>query len=471
MSDPRYTRLVISNIPDTEPVLKSDIIIKITTFNTSPGLIKEFLIYQASSYALTEYSSFTGQKAYGYYSVSAPRNQFFESDTKPPTIEGFNALDALKYKNNRAYLFKFVKLRPPEGKTVTKQGTIDIYDIENNILKQVKVNYVFDSNMSSLPKIYYITLNQRADQAYLPISGKIYIKFIVNTDTDNIITYFGIIGLCNNDLPVQIPENQEYIYDPFNIDKKPTYISPNQYFGVDYGGIFPVLECDVISKVILPDQQYQTPKGKYRFEVLLNVDYNQIQCLKDDNMAFTPPYACGYIFSDTDPTSGCCFSEGTKILCYTQLENSLISILKEEYRLVQHLKIGELVKSYLHGYRKVSKLLKGSFVNNPNEDGVANCMYIMKKTKDNGLIEDLTLTRNHGVLVEKLSKDEEKKIDKNNLPVIDGLLSIITADSDKFEKVMDMNRYNYYHFSLDGDGDNDRRFGVWANGILMETMP
>jgi len=164
-----------------------------------------------------------------------------------------------------------------------------------------------------------------------------------------------------------------------------------------------------------------------------------------------------------------CFCEGTKILCYTQIENSLICILKEEYRLVQHLKIGDLVKSYLHGYRKVSKKLKGSFVNNPKDEGVANCMYRMKKTKDNGLIEDLTLTRNHGVLVEKLTKNEEEKLDKNNLPIIDGLLSIITADSDKFEKVLDTNVYKYYHFSLNGDGDNDRRFGVWANGLLVET--
>jgi hypothetical protein len=86
-------------------------------------------------------------------------------------------------------------------------------------------------------------------------------------------------------------------------------------------------------------------------------------------------------------------------------------------------------------------------------------MYRMKKTKDNGLIEDLTLTRNHGVFVEKLTKNEEEKLDKNNLPVIDGLLSIITADCDKFEKVLDTNVYKYYHFSLETNGDNDRRFG------------
>jgi hypothetical protein len=167
-----------------------------------------------------------------------------------------------------------------------------------------------------------------------------------------------------------------------------------------------------------------------------------------------------YVFS-TAPLS-CCFSEGTRIL-------GLTAQLKEEYRLVQDLLIGDFIKSYLHGYRKVSKILKGSFVNNPTEHGVANCMYRMSKTEDNGLIEDLTLTRNHGVLVEKLTEDEEKKVDKNNLPVIDGLLSIITSDSDKFEKVKDTNVYNYYHFSLDGDGDNDRRFGVYANGLLVET--
>jgi hypothetical protein len=152
-----------------------------------------------------------------------------------------------------------------------------------------------------------------------------------------------------------------------------------------------------------------------------------------------------------------CFCEDTKIL-------SLTSKLKEEYRLVQDLKIGDFVKSYKHGYRKVSKILKGSFVNNPTDEGVANCMYIyigtkMLKTDDNELIEDLKLTRNHGILVDKLSENEEMKVDKNNLTIIDNLISVITADCGKFEKVMNTNVYKYYHFALDGDGDNDRRFG------------
>ena len=172
-----------------------------------------------------------------------------------------------------------------------------------------------------------------------------------------------------------------------------------------------------------------------------------------------------YYFQKIDPN---CFSEGTKILCYKQLENSSICILREEYRLVQDLKVGDLVKSYKHGYRKISKILNGFIKNNPDGQDNGDCMYIMKKTPDNGLIEDLILTRNHAILVEKLTENEKKATENDEKIIIDDLLCLITGKSDKFEKVQNTNFYNYYHFSLDSDGDNDRRFGVWANGLLVE---
>jgi alpha-tubulin suppressor-like RCC1 family protein len=165
-----------------------------------------------------------------------------------------------------------------------------------------------------------------------------------------------------------------------------------------------------------------------------------------------------------------CFCEGTKILSLNCSQSQLSEQdLVEEYRLIQELKVGDFVKSYQHGYRKISKMLSGTFINNPTDDDVSNCMYRMIKTKDNGLIDDVIITRNHGVLVEKLSEREEKKVDINNLEMIDGLISIIAAKCDTFEKVEDIKRYKYWHFSLETDGDNDRRFGVWANGLLVET--
>ena len=183
-----------------------------------------------------------------------------------------------------------------------------------------------------------------------------------------------------------------------------------------------------------------------------------------------------------------CFSEGTRILSLNNSQSELSEqsigclnnsqkgldenfnmTFKEEYKLVQDLQVGDFVKSYRHGYRKISKMLSGTFVNNPTDIDVGNCMYKMIKTDDNGLIDDVTITRNHGVLVERLSETEEKKVDMNNLEVIDGLISIIAGKCDNFEKVKDIKRYKYYHFSLETDGDNDRRFGVWANGLLVET--
>ncbi len=53
------------------------------------------------------------------------------------------------------------------------------------------------------------------------------------------------------------------------------------------------------------------------------------------------------------PIRPCCFSENTKIL-------SLTSKLKEEYRLVQDLMIGDFVKSYLvpMKYMDIEKLVE-----------------------------------------------------------------------------------------------------------------
>jgi hypothetical protein len=314
--------------------------------------------------------------------------------------------------------------------------------------------------------IIYITIEAEESKQYDTIVGNIYIQFTV---TDTIISDFSIIGFCQNGT-LTAPQKQTYgLPNTGNSGFVPTYKSPNQNFEKNS---YPCLSViDTIPSGMFPNIPAETKYYMFLCFAAVPPDpkiLTNIFCY-GDTFKFLKGYRCKYTFSTGDPTSGCCFSEGTKILCYSQLENSLMFILKEEYRLVQHLKIGDLVKSYLHGYRKVSKLLKGSFVNNPKDEGVANCMYKMLRTKDNGLIENLTLTRNHGVLVEKLSKDEEKNIDKNNLPIIDGLLSIITADCDKFEKVLDTNVYKYYHFSLETDGDNDRRFGVWANGLLVET--
>jgi hypothetical protein len=330
-------------------------------------------------------------------------------------------------------------------KTSSTSPTSNITINTQGVYAEYEGVYTFTETLESLDKVVDFAFIENKPDGF---PDNIILGFKYEINSGAILNWYNMVNTC------------------INLDSKIKYKWP-------YMGIYTAKTKEFTAILFLPNDNNTIQLYAKTTEDVLN-DFNVI-VYKDVE------YDCSVNF-----ISNCCFSEGTKILSLTNFKNgiyeedlekslekslevSLTSQIKEEYILVQDLKIGDLVKTYLHGYRRISRVLKGNFKNNPKEKGVANCMYRMLKTKDNELIEDLTLTRNHGVLVEKLSENEEKNVDKKNLEVVDGLLSIITADSDKFEKVEDTNVYNYYHFSLDGDGDNDRRFGIYANGLLVET--
>ena len=158
-----------------------------------------------------------------------------------------------------------------------------------------------------------------------------------------------------------------------------------------------------------------------------------------------------------------CFNEDTKILCLNHM-------LEEEYIPIQHLKKGDLVKTYLHGYRKVDLTHKGILFNNPNER--RKCMYKMEKTDENRVLEDLIVTGGHSILVDSISESEKEKLYKLGLndyiDKIDDKYLVLASVSDHFIPLINNNIYNYYHFTLESD-DDKQRFGIWANGILTET--
>lgn len=156
-----------------------------------------------------------------------------------------------------------------------------------------------------------------------------------------------------------------------------------------------------------------------------------------------------------------CFNEGTKILC-------LNKNFEEVYIPIENLRKGDLVKSYIHGYRKIDLIGKNVLVNNP--EIFSGCMYKMEKTEENGLLEDLIVTGGHSILVDELG---EYKQENDNIfgetPKIDGKHLLLSCVSKDFVKLEDNNLYTYYHFILENNGNDEQRFGVWANGILTET--
>jgi hypothetical protein len=56
------------------------------------------------------------------------------------------------------------------------------------------------------------------------------------------------------------------------------------------------------------------------------------------------------------------------------------------------------------------------------------------------------------------------------IPKIDDKFLLLCSLSKDFIQLTDTNEYTYYHLCLENNGNNDERFGIWANGILTETI-
>ena len=159
--------------------------------------------------------------------------------------------------------------------------------------------------------------------------------------------------------------------------------------------------------------------------------------------------------------SAACFDESTEILCLN--EN-----FEEVYVPISQLNKWSIVKTFEHGYRKVELLYIGQLIN--NIDDFRNCMYVLQKTEN--MTKDLIVTGGHSILVDSMSEKENiKNLEYfgGNKYEIDGKQLLLAAASDNFNALDNTNIYNYYHFTLENDGDDDVRYGVWANGVLTET--
>ena len=167
-------------------------------------------------------------------------------------------------------------------------------------------------------------------------------------------------------------------------------------------------------------------------------------------------------FFNLDANNVACFHGSTEILCLTD-------DLKEEYVPIKNLSTDHKVKTYKEGYKKVKYIHSGMVVNNPSI--YSSCMYKMKKTKN--MTNDLIVTGGHSILVDKLSEEDkikQKKYWGEKEYLINDKYLLLSAASNKFKKIEDNKLYMYYHLTLENDSDVKRRFGIWANGILTETM-
>ena len=147
-------------------------------------------------------------------------------------------------------------------------------------------------------------------------------------------------------------------------------------------------------------------------------------------------------------------------LCYEG--NTLILVLENEeevYKKVSELKVGDLVKTYKQGYKKINLLR--SFSYKPLDKN--NELNLLYKHKENGFI----LTAGHSILVDKLTKQEKINNKKFSFSqTIEDKKLLLACSSDKFEKIDDNQEYHLYHFSLESD-EPKSHFGVYINDCIL----
>ena len=151
-------------------------------------------------------------------------------------------------------------------------------------------------------------------------------------------------------------------------------------------------------------------------------------------------------------------------LCYEK--NTLILVLENEvevYKKICELKVGDIVKTYKHGYKKI-KMIKSFDYNTSNITRLKRCMY---KMKDHNVI----VTGKHGILVDEITTEEIKNIKKCGIILrnIDDKQVLPACASDKFEKITDIFEFELWHFVLEND-DESRNYGIYiTDGILSES--
>ena len=91
-----------------------------------------------------------------------------------------------------------------------------------------------------------------------------------------------------------------------------------------------------------------------------------------------------------------CFNEGTKILCFRPIPE-----YREDYIPIENLRVGDLVKTFRHGYRRIAMIGKGIMKN--DVQNIWECMY---------KYGDLIMTGGHGILYDTLTHDEYQTLSR-----------------------------------------------------------
>ena len=158
-----------------------------------------------------------------------------------------------------------------------------------------------------------------------------------------------------------------------------------------------------------------------------------------------------------------CVDKDTDITC-------LVDGAEKEVK-VHNLKPGDMVKTYKDGYRKINRIGYMDSFNQSKSERLGGARFVLLKTDQNGLTEDLYVSARHLILVDSLTEEQEKneKETFGKIYKVNDKFLVQARHHPDFELIEEPRYHRYYQMTLDNDGDIHKRHGIYTNGYLTES--
>lgn len=157
-----------------------------------------------------------------------------------------------------------------------------------------------------------------------------------------------------------------------------------------------------------------------------------------------------------------CFLEGTSIMCHVNGVDTNVRI--------ELIVPGMLVKTSLHGYKKVKLIGQGTISNPATDERIEDRLYQLSPSNYHELTSDLFITGAHSILVNYLTTKEREKTIKQvgNLYITDKKYRLMAFIDNKAKPWKSEGIYPIWHVALEHE-DPRMNYGIYANGLLVES--
>lgn len=157
-----------------------------------------------------------------------------------------------------------------------------------------------------------------------------------------------------------------------------------------------------------------------------------------------------------------CFLEGTNILCFNGS--------KEEYRKIESLRKGDLVKTFMDGYKAVDTIGFTKVYNPGNAMRSKNRLYKCTKEKYPSLTEDLVITGCHAILVDDITDVQKERLieEQGKIYITDNHYRLIAMVDERAEPYQEEGLHTVWHLALENE-NYYYNYGIFANGLHVET--